>query len=155
MRGYIKPTRQIAFVILLCLLTQAPSCPSQKDLDRMTKASGELAYDVGLVTDVITEAYNAKKISFEKKNEYAAALKKISAAGKKFNGLLIELDKKYPEGTVPPDTAQFLRENFREIAEPFRELLGGLNLFGLGGDKKVQELKKDVETVEEVLNKND
>lgn len=140
----------IAAVIMLALVCTA--CPSQKDLDRMTKASGELAYDVGLVTDVITEAYNAKKISFEKKNELADILLRVSKGGKKFNDLLITLDAKYPDGTVPPDTLQFLRENFREIAEPFRELLNGLNLFGLGGADGVKEMKKDVETVEGVLN---
>lgn len=148
----IRRRTTIAGIIVLALLVQAQQCPSQKDLDRMTKASGELAHDVGLVTEVVTEAYNAKKISFEKKNELADILIKISKGGKKFNNLLIELDKKYPDGTVPPDTAQFLRDNFREIAEPFRELLGGLNLFGLGGKDGVKELKKDVEIIEGVLN---
>lgn len=145
--------RRTTIAVILVLAIACTACPTQKDIDRMTKASGELAYDVGLVTEVVTEAYNAKKISFEKKNEYADDLLKISKGGKKFNDLLIELDKKYPEGTVPPETAQLLRDNFREIAEPFRELLSGLNLFGLGGDKNVKELKKDVETIEEVLNK--
>lgn len=142
--------RSLALLLLVSLLTTA--CPSQSDLTRAAKASNELAHDVVLAEKAVGAVFKADRISRDAKDRYAAALKSIATNGKRFNNSLVELDKKYPEGkTPPPETLQFLRENWREVSAPFAALLAELNLFGLGD--AVKELKGDVGTIDKVLSK--
>lgn len=137
----------LAFALVSCVLFTA--CPSSSDLDRMAKASRELAHDTETSEKIIGEFYKAGKIPLAKKDQYAVTLKTIAVNGKRFNDTLIQLDKQYPQGNVPPQNLAFLKSNFLTISQPFQELLADLNLFGLGS--AVKGLSKDVSTIEGVL----
>lgn len=148
----IQTRRQLAIlvVISLCLVSQT-ACPKEKDLDRMAKASNEIAHDALTANRVVAEFYTAGRMSLAAKDKAADLIGKIQVKGEAFNNLLIELDKKYPQGTVPPDTLTLLRNNFAEISALVRELTAGLLPFGAQAATK--DLTKHVNTVEEVLNK--
>lgn len=148
----IQTRRQLAIlvVISLCLVSQT-ACPKEKDLDRMAKASNEIAHDALTANRVVAEFYTAGRMSLAAKDKAADLIGKIQVKGEAFNNLLIELDKKYPQGTVPPDTLTLLRNNFAEISALVRELAAGLLPFGAQAATK--DLTKHVNTVEEVLNK--
>lgn len=139
----------IPVILVFALLNTA--CPKEKDLDRMAKASNEIAHDALTANRVVAEFYTAGRMSLAAKDKAADLIGKIQVKGEAFNNLLIELDKKYPQGTVPPDTLALLRNNFAEISALVRELAAGLLPFGAQAATK--DLTKHVNTVEEVLNK--
>lgn len=146
----IPQRRQLAaLVILLAVLSTA--CPKEKDLDRMTKASNELAHDALTANRIVAELYTAGRMSLAAKDKAADIIGKIQVKGEAFNNTLMELDKKYPQGTVPPDTLQLLRDNFAEISKLVRELAAGLT--PLGAQAATKDLVKHTNTIEEVLNK--
>lgn len=139
----------IPAILALALLSTA--CPKEKDLDRMAKASNEIANDALTANRVVAEFYTAGRMSLAAKDKAADIIGKIQVKGEAFNNTLIELDKKYPQGTVPPDTLQLLKDNFAEIAALVRELTQGL--IPLGAQAATKDLNKHVNTIEEVLAK--
>lgn len=139
-----------ALVIVLSLLSVAKQCPSrEKDLDRMAKASNEIANDALTANRVVAEFYTAGKLSLEAKDKAANLIGQIHDKGVAFNNLLIEMDARYRQGTVPSDVLQILRENFAEVAALIRELASGLTPFAARDVTK--NLTKRVETIEGVL----
>lgn len=141
--------RQLALVLTLALF--ATACPSSSDLDRMAKASNELAHDALTANRIVAEFYTSGRMSLVAKDKAADQIAKIRVKGMAFNNTLIELDKKYPQGTVPPDTLQLLKDNFAEISALVRELAQGLVPFG--AEKATKDLSKNVKTIEGVLSK--
>jgi len=149
----IKRTFAASLILILTALLTA--CPSEDDLTRMAKASRELAHDTSTGTKAVKAYYESVPLTPERmarKDRIAEKLKLIATNGKRFNDLLIEIDKKYPEGTEPPpETLRFLRENWQEVIVPFRELYQDLKTDG--AESKVKDLKKNTDKITEVLNK--
>lgn len=148
MRYYRRVLPLPLLLLSICLLT---ACPKQTDLDRMAKASNELAHDTLLANKVVAEFYKAGKIPTAQKDKIADLLGRIGEKGNVFNNTLIELDKKYPEGTVPPDTLTFLRNNFSELRALFTAVFDDLKVFHAEG--AVSKLDSHLNTIGEVLNK--
>lgn len=146
-RRFAPPLALVIFVSVL--LTTA--CPSSNDLDRAAKASNELAHDVLLANQVVAEFYKAGKIPLAAKDRIADKLGVIGDKGEKFNNFLIELDKKYPQGTPPPENVAFIRQNLSEL----RALYAGVvaDLLPFKAQKAVSELDKDLSTIEKAVNK--
>ena len=149
MRRYLSLSHQVGItVILLALL--ATACPSSNDLDRAAKASNELAHDALLANRVVAEFYNAGKIPLAAKDRIANKLAVIGDKGEKFNNILIELDKKYPQGTLPPQDVQFVRDNLAELRRLYSDIIADLLPFK--AQKAVGELGKDLTTIEKAVN---
>lgn len=138
-------------VFIAVVAIGAKACPEEKDLDRMAKASNELAHDTVLANKIVGKFFIAGKIPRAKKDGIADVLGKIGTKGEAFNNQLIALDKKYPSGTVPPSDLQFLKDNWREIKELFDEVLADLLPFN--AQSAVKELSRDVATIDKVVNK--
>lgn len=143
----IVKRRQLAILLLLVIVTTA--CPSSSDLDRAAKASNELAHDVLLANQVVAEFYVAGKIPLTAKDKIADKLGVIGDKGQKFNAILIELDKKYPQGTIPAQDVQFVRENVNELRRLYSEILADLLPFK--AQKAVNALDKDLNAIEKVV----
>lgn len=143
----IRPRRQLALLLLITLITTA--CPSSNDLDSAAKASRELARDVLLANRVVAEFYTAGKIPLADKDRIADKLGIIGDKGEKLNNILIDLDKKYPQGTPPPTEIAFVRENLSAIRQLYSEVLADLLPFKAG--KAVSELDKDLSAIEKVV----
>lgn len=137
----------IPLIIIFALL--ATACPSSSDLDRMAKASNELAHDTLLANNVVAEFYTAGKLPLATKDKIADKLGVIGDKGQKFNALLIELDKKYPQGTLPPQDLSFVRQNLNELRQLYTDVIADLLPFG--AQKAVKELDKDLTTIEKVV----
>lgn len=140
----------ITLALTLCVLSQT-ACPKEKDLDRMAKASNELAHDALTANRIVAEFYTSGRMSLAAKDKAADLIGKIRVKGMAFNNTLIELDKKYPQGTVPPETLQLLKDNFAEISALVRELAQGLVPFG--AESATKDLNKNVKVIEGVLSK--
>lgn len=136
----------VTVLVLLCA-----ACPSSSDLDRMAKASNELAHDLVIANRVVGEFFTAGKMSLAQKDKLAKQLGEIGKRGDAFNNLLVELDKKYPQGTVPPQDLNFLKAEWRSFKALYDAVLA--DLMPLGAQKAVKELGKDVNTIDEVINK--
>lgn len=143
----LYPTFASIAIATLALL--ATACPSSNDLDRAAKASDELAHDVLLANQVVAEFFKAGKIPLAAKDKIANKLGVIGDKGEKFNNLLIELDKKYPEGTLPPQDLAFVRGNLSELRTLYSDVLADLLPFK--AQKAVSALGKDLSTVEKVV----
>lgn len=143
------PTVTSVAIIALALLSAA--CPGSSDLDRMAKASNELAHDVLLANRLVAEIYKSGKMSLAAKDKIADKLGIIGDKGEKFNNILIELDKKYPQGTLPPQDAAFVRENLSELRRLYTDIV--IDLLPFGAQSAVKELDKDLKTIEGVVNK--
>ena len=143
----IRQRRQLAMVLALVLITTA--CPSSNDLDRMAKASNELAHDVLLANRVVAEFYTAGKMPLAAKDRIADKLGAIGAKGEVFNNTLIELDKKYPQGTLPPQDLQFVRDNLSQLRQLYTDVLADLLPFK--AQKAVSSLDKHLDTIEGVV----
>jgi len=142
--------RYLAVVVLLVAVTAGfKSCPSSNELDSAAKASNELAHDVLLANRVVAEFYTAGKIPLAAKDKLADKLGVIGDKGEKFNNILIELDKKYPQGTLPPQDVQFVRENLSALRQLYSEILADLLPFK--AQKAVSELNKDLTTIEKAV----
>jgi hypothetical protein len=139
--------RQLAAIILLAVL--ATACPSSNDLDRMAKASNELAHDTLLANNVVAEFYTSGKMPLTVKDKIAEKLGVIGDKGQKFNALLIELDKKYPQGTLPPQDLAFVRENLSALRQLYADVVADLLPFG--AQKAVKELDKDLTSIEKAV----
>lgn len=143
-------TRYLAIIVLLVAVTAGfKSCPSSNELDSAAKASNELAHDVLLANRFVAEFYAAGKIPLAAKDKIADKLAIIGDKGQKFNSILIDLDQKYPQGTLPPQDVQFLRENLSELQRLYTEILADLLPFK--AQKAVSELGKDLTTIEKVV----
>lgn len=149
MRLIVRQRRQLAAVILLTVITTA--CPSSNDLDRAAKASDELAHDVLLANRVVAEFYTAGKIPLAAKDKIADKLGVIGDKGEKFNAILIGLDKKYPQGTLPSQDVQFVRDNLAQLRALYTDILADLLPFK--AQKAVSSLGKHLDTIEGVINK--
>lgn len=149
MRRRYLPSVACAALITLALLTTA--CPTSSDLDRIANASDELAHDVLLANRVVAEFYTAGKIPLAAKDRIADKLGVIGDKGEKFNSLLIELDKKYPQGALPPQDLQFVRDNLAQLRQLYADVL--TDLLPFKAQKAVGELNKDLTTIEKVVNK--
>lgn len=150
MRSIVKQRRQIALIVLLVAVTVGfKDCPSSNDLDRAAKASNELAHDTLTANRVIAEFYIAGKIPLAAKDRIADKLGVIGDKGQKFNAILIELDKKYPQGTLPPQDVQFVRDNLSELQRLYTEILADLLPFK--AQKAVSSLGKHLDTIEGVV----
>jgi hypothetical protein len=143
--------RQLVTALLITVALLSTACPSSNDLDRMAKASNEIAHDTLTANRVVAEFYTAGKMSLVAKDKAADLIGRIQVKGEAFNNTLIELDRKYPQGTLPPDTLQLLRANFAELSTLVRELAQGL--IPLGAQAATKDLTKHVNTIEGVLNK--
>ena len=115
----------------------------------MASASNELAHDTLLGNNVVAEFYVAGKIPLATKDKIADKLGIIGDKGQKFNKLLIELDKKYPQGTLPPGDLAFVRENLSVLRQLYTDVIADLLPFG--AQKAVKELDKDLSTIEKVV----
>lgn len=138
----------ITLVLVLCVMSQT-ACPSSSDLDRMAKASNELAHDVLLANRVVAEFYTAGKIPLIAKDKIADKLGTIGDKGDKFTHFLIELDKKYPQGTLPPQDLNLVRQNLSELRQLYTDVVADLLPFK--AQKAVSELDKDLKTIEGVV----
>ena len=143
----IRQRRQLAMVLMLALITTA--CPSSSDLDRMAKASNELAHDVLLANKVVGEFFTAGKMPLATKDKIADKLGIIGDKGEKFNNVLIEMDKKYPQGTLPPQDLQFVRDNLTQLRQLYTDVLADLLPFK--AQKAVSSLDKHLDTIEGVV----
>lgn len=147
----------LPLIAVIVLTTGAWACPKSSDIDRAAKASNELAHDAVVAEKSVAALYNAGKLgstpaeNLQRKDSIAAKLKTIAVNGKKFNDALIVLDKKYPQGTLPPQDLQFLKDNWQLVAGPFLQLFSELDL--LGALDSVKELNEDVTTIDKVINK--
>jgi hypothetical protein len=144
-------TQRSAVAVLLLLVILTTACPSSSNLDRMAKASNELAHDVLLGNKVVAEFFKAGKIPLADKDRIADKLGIIGDKGDKFNELLIALDAKYPQGTLPPQDLAFVRTNLSELRQLYTDIVADLLPFG--AQKAVSELNKDLTTIEKVVNK--
>lgn len=135
----------IYLAVMVCALT---ACPSTSDLDRAAKASREIAYDVKTANKLVGEFYLAGKLSLQSKDAAADLLGKIGDKGNSLNEALIDLDRKYPSGTIPPENVQFIRDNIGQISTLFRQLFTGLEIRGL--TSAVKDLKSDVDTLKKI-----
>lgn len=147
MRLIVDRRRWLALLLFLAIVTTA--CPSSNDLDRAAKASNELAHDVLLANRVVAEFYTAGKIPLAAKDKIADKLGIIGDKGEKFNTLLIDLDKKYPQGTLPAQDVAFVRENVSELRRLYSDVLADLLPFK--AQKAVSELDKDISAIEKVI----
>lgn len=127
----------------------ATACPTSSDLDRMAKASNELAHDVLLANQIVAEFYTAGKIPLTTKDKIADKLGVIGDKGEKFNASLIALDKKYSQGTLPPQDLQFVRDNLSELRQLYSDVLADLLPFK--AQKAVSSLDKHLDTIEGVV----
>lgn len=139
----------VACAVLITVALASTACPSSTDLDRMAKASNELAHDVLLANRVIAEFYTAGKIPLAAKDKIAVKLGVIGDKGDKFTHFLIELDKKYPQGTLPPQDLNLVRQNLSELRQLYTDVVADLLLFK--AQKAVGELNKDLTTIEKVV----
>ena len=146
MRRY-RPPILGATLIALALITTA--CPTSNDLDRMAKASNELAHDVLLANQVVAEFYKAGKIPLAAKDKIAEKLGVIGDKGEKFNNLLIDLDKKYPQGTLPPQDLAFVKANLSELRALYSGVLADLLPFK--AQKAVSSLDQHLSTIEKAV----
>ena len=138
-----RAPKLLAIGLLLCLAT---ACPSSSDLDRMAKASNELAHDVLIANRVVAEFYKAGKISLPAKDTIARELGIIGTKGEAFNNLLIELDKKYPQGTLPPQDLSLVRQNLSELRRLYAAVFADLLPFHAG--EAVKNLDTHLTTLE-------
>lgn len=127
------------------------ACPSSNDLDRGAKASNELAHDTLIANQVVGDFYKAGKMSLDMKDRIAVKLGVIGDKGEKFNNLLIELDKKYPQGTLPPQDLNFVKSNLTELRQLYDDVLA--DLLPIKAQKAVGSLDKHLSTIEGVVNK--
>lgn len=142
-----RPTAICACLVMLALLTTA--CPSSNDLDAAAKASNELSHDVLLANRAVAEFYKAGKMPLAAKDKIADKLEVIGSKGEAFNNVLIELDKKYPQGTLPPQDLSFVRSNLSELRQLYAGVLADLLPFK--AQKAVSSLDKDLSTIEKVV----
>jgi len=145
--------RRIPLLLILLVVTTAgfKGCPSSNDLDTMAKASNELAHDTLIANQVTADFFTAGKMSLAIKDKIADKLGIIGDKGEKFNSLLIDLDKKYPQGTLPPQDLTFIRQNLSELRQLYSEVLA--DLLPLKAQKAVSSLDKHLTTIEKVVNK--
>lgn len=116
----------------------------------MAKASNELAHDTLLANRVVAEFYKAGKIpDLATKDKIADKLGVIGDKGNKFNELLIQLDAKYPQGTLPPQDLKFVRDNLSELRQLYSEIVADLLPFG--AQKAVSDLDKHLTMIEKVV----
>lgn len=142
--------RQLAVLVLLIITTAGfRECPSSSDLDRMAKASNELAHDTLTANRVVVEFFKAGKIPLDAKDKIADKLSVIGDKGNKFNELLIQLDAKHPQGTLPPQDLAFVRENLSELRQLYTDIVADLLPFG--AQKAVSGLDKHLCTIEKVV----
>jgi hypothetical protein len=115
----------------------------------MASASRELAHDTLTIEKAVAAVYTSGHMSKARKDDYASKLKSVAVRGKAFNDLLIDLDKKYPQGTVPPDTATLLRNEFAPFSALIASIIADLTSDGLKGSGK--SLEGHSKTIAEVL----
>lgn len=143
----MKTQHKLAVMLALVVLTTA--CPSSTQLDQMAKASNELAHDTLLANKVVAEFFKAGKIPLASKDKIATKLGVIGDKGKAFNDFLIQLDKKYPQGTLPPQDLALVRANLSELRQLYASVLADLIPFNAGG--AVTNLDKHLTTIEKVV----
>jgi len=131
----IIPYRRLIAPVLVLILLSQTACPSQKDLTAMAKASNELSHDVVLIEKTVAAFYKASRISKPRKDSYADKLKSVAVKGKAFNDLLVKLDKQYPEGTLPPDQAQVVRDLWQPLSLLIASVVGDLFADGIDSGK--------------------
>lgn len=144
-------SRRLAPVVLVLAVLSLTACPSQKDIDRMASASRELAHDTVTVERAVGAVYASGHLSKARKDSYAAKLKDVAIKGKAFNDILVDLDKKYPEGTLPPGTLQTLNNEFAPLSALITSIIADLTSDGLR--KSGADLDKHTQTITEVLSK--
>ena len=164
----------VGLLVLLAVVSLTTACPSSNDLDKMAKASNELAHDCVLANRTTAEVFKARDAALvakeqtartaQEKAEIAASRKSLLTSkdriadklgvicekGDKFNDFLIELDKKYPQGTLPPQDLSLVKQNLSELRTLYADIVADLLPFG--AQKAVSELDKDLQTIEKVVN---
>ena len=98
---------------------------------------------------VIAEFYKAGKMPLAAKDKIADKLGVIGDKGEKFNNAVIALDKKYPQGTLPPQDLQFVRDNVSELRALYAGVLADLLPFK--AQKAVNSLDKHLTEIEKVV----
>lgn len=146
MRQY-RSTAICAGLVMLALLTTA--CPTSNELDAAAKASNELSHDVLTANRVVAEFYKSGKMPLAAKDKIADKLGIIGSKGEAFNNVLIELDKKYPQGTLPPQDLSFVRSNLSELRQLYAGVLADLLPFK--AQKAVSSLDQHLSTIEKAV----
>jgi len=150
-----RTRRHLPLLLALLVVTTAgfKGCPipTSNDLDRAAKASNELAHDTLIGNQVVLEFFKAGKIPLAAKDRIADKLGVIGEKGKKFNDVLVELDKKYPQGTAPPQDVEFVKQNLSELRQLYSDVLASLLPFK--AQKAVSKLDEHLTTIEKAVNK--
>lgn len=117
----------IALAIVLAIVLTQTACPkvSQSNLDKAAKASRTIASRYVEVVQFVDTLYDNRAISLENKDKIMDALIAFGEGGKKFNGLLLQMDALYKDGNVPPNGWKVIVDNFDALS---REFLAVLNL---------------------------
>jgi hypothetical protein len=115
----------------------------------MASASNELAHDTLTANKVVAEFFKAGKIPLEAKDKIAEKLGVIGDKGDKFNEILIRLDAKYPQGTLPPSDLAFVRQNLSELRQLYTDIVADLLPFG--AQKAVSDLNKHISAIEKAV----
>jgi hypothetical protein len=144
----ISPPLALAILVTALLCT---ACPSSNDLDRAAKASSELAHDTLIANQVVLEFFKAGKVPLAEKDKIADKLGVIGDKGQKLNALLIDLDKKYPQGTAPPQDVEFVKQNLSELRQLYSDVLASLLPFK--AQKAVGKLDQHLTTIEKAVSK--
>lgn len=123
MRRYRNPALVLA-VVFTVVLTQT-ACPrvSQSNLDKAAKASRTIASRYVEVVQFVDTLYDNKAISLENKDKIMDALIAFGEGGKKFNGLLLQMDALYKDGNVPPNGWKVIVDNFDALSKEFLSVL--------------------------------
>jgi hypothetical protein len=137
--------------VVVVLALGATACPTSNDLDRAAKASNELAHDTLIANKGVLEFFKAGKIPLAEKDKIADKLGIIGEKGQKFNAVLVELDKKYPQGTAPPQDVAFVKQNLSELRQLYSDVLASLLPFK--AQKVVSKLDEHLSTIEKAVNK--
>jgi hypothetical protein len=124
----VKSVIAITLVTSLVLLTAA--CPTDDQIRKAAKASGQLAGLTNGVVDAVRAAFQAGQINEATKNKMADALILVAKEGKTFNDLLIADRSLAQNGKFPPNVFAQLSSQFDKVVQPFLDLTTQLNLTG-------------------------
>lgn len=112
----------VGCLVLIFTLT-ASSCLTQSQIDKATKASGNIANYTGQVIALVKSYYDSGLIKIEVKDQIALQLKNFSIAGGDFNRLVASISKQYGDGTVPVAVWRDLVTHFNGLTKLFIDIL--------------------------------
>jgi len=98
----------------------------ETDLDKMAKASRELAGDVVTGEKVVATVFTGGLISITQKDRFADYFKSIAIAGASYNAMVKDFSEQAKNGTLPTNALQLLAAEFDKVVTPFLQLLDDL-----------------------------